>query len=283
MRRESADRKPVARRPRDLLRRTRGISRADAEFLLLALLGCSRHELWLDDRPVAPSRAARFARLARRVAAGEPPQYVTGRAPFLDFEVRVDRRVLVPRPETEELVLRALERRPDPRRVLDFGTGSGCIAIAVARLCPRCRVLAVDSSRRALALAGRNVGEHRLGPRVRLAAADRLDAPALARRRFDLIIANPPYVPTARLARLAWRVRDHEPRAALDGGPDGARILTMLIDGGPDRLAPGGLLALEIDGSHAGALRRRAPAARVERDLAGRVRYLFLEHPGAGR
>lgn len=261
--------------PRALLKRA-PVARSDAEFLLTSLLGRSRHELWLDDRPVPAVTAARFARMVARVAVGAPPQYVAGRAPFLDLELRVDRRVLIPRPETEELVLRSLAYRPDPRRVLDFGTGSGCIAIAVARLCPTARVLAVDSSRPALALARRNVLAQRLGHRVRLLAADRLDTPGLRRRRFDLVIANPPYVPTARLARLAARVRDHEPRVALDGGPDGTKILTMLLDRGPTLLAPGGLLALEVDHSHAAALRRRVPGARLERDLAGRNRYLFI-------
>lgn len=262
--------------PRELLRQARGrIGRADAEFLLLALLGLPRHELWLAGRTVPAATRARFARMLDRVAAGEPPQYVTGRAPFLDFEVRVDRRALIPRPETEELVLRALARRPDPSRVLDFGTGSGCIAIAVARRHPSARVLAVDISARALALARRNLLDHRLGRRVRLLRADSLTLPG-PRRRFDLVISNPPYIPSARLARLSPRVRDHEPHAALDGGPDGAKILTMLLDRGPDLLAPGGLLALEIDHSHAGALRRIAPGACVERDLAGRDRYLFL-------
>jgi len=263
--------------PRALLKQTRGlISRADAEFLLLALLGLPRHELWLTDRPIPTAKRVRFERMVRRVATGEPPQYVTGRAPFLDFELRVDRRVLIPRPETEELVLRALARRPDPRRVLDFGTGSGCIAIAVARRCPAARVLALDASAPALAVCRRNLLEHRLTGRVRPLRADRLDHSALRRRRFDLLIANPPYVPTARLARLATRVRSHEPHVALDGGPDGTKILSMLLARGPELLAPGGLLALEIDHSHADALRYRAPGARVERDLAGRDRYLFL-------
>ncbi|MFO7639243.1 MAG: peptide chain release factor N(5)-glutamine methyltransferase [bacterium] len=263
--------------PRELLAEARvAIGRADAEFLLAGLLGRPRHEFWFDSRPLSPARAARFRRLVGRVAAGEPPQYVTGRAPFLDFELRVDRRALIPRPETEELVLRALALRPAPRRVLDYGTGSGCIAIAVARFCPGARVLAVDRSRRALALARRNLLEHRLARRVRLLAAARPDDPALRRRRFELVIANPPYIPTARLARLAPRVREHEPRSALDGGPDGTKILTMLLDRGPALLAPGGLLAAEVDSSHAAALRRRYPGARLARDLAGRDRYLFL-------
>ena len=111
---------------------------------------------------------------------------------------------------------------------------------------------------------------------MRLLALDNPAGPALRRYRFDLIISNPPYVPIARLARLAPRVRDYEPHVALDGGPDGTKILSMLLDRVPALLAPGGLLAVEIDHTHAAMLKRRLPGAHIERDLAGRDRYLFF-------
>ncbi len=264
---------------RDLLEEASGtIGRADAEFILMSLLGAGRHELY-EDNPVPDGVAAGFRRLLPAAAAGTPPQYLVGSAPFLDFSVLVDPRVLIPRPETEGLVLKALERRPDPGLVLDYGTGSGCIAIAVARAVPAARVVAADVSEDALAVAAANVERHRLGDRIELVRAAGPADPAFdgLRGRVDLLLSNPPYVPTGRLPALEPRVRDHEPKSALDGGPNGTTILNMLLEQGTALLAPGGLLALEIDASHGERLRAAVPAARVEPDLAGLPRYLFLE------
>jgi release factor glutamine methyltransferase len=253
------------------------IDRADAEFLLMSLLRVSRHEAW-SDRPVPRSVVRRFAAAVTAVRRGQPPQYAVRSAPFLDLDLLVDRRVLIPRPETEGLVQRALELCPTPRLVLDYGTGSGCIAVAIALAVPGCRVVAADSSPAALAVARTNVRRYRLGRRVSLLHCSRLDCPALRRLagRVDLLIANPPYIPTARLARLAARVR-REPRSALDGGPKGTTIVEMLVKEGPALVRDNGLIAVEVDSTHARALRRIAPRARVERDLSGRTRYAFLE------
>jgi release factor glutamine methyltransferase len=269
-----------------LLREAAGlVPKTDAEFLLTYLLGVPRHELYIET--TIPARtAARFLRLAACVRAGEPVQYLVCSAPFLDFDAYVDRRVLIPRPETEELVTRTLSRlkskgrspQPEARmRALDFGTGSGCIAIALARAVPEMTILAVDASKAALAVAARNVSKHGLGRRIRLALAKNTFTPALARLRgrLDLLITNPPYVPTGRLARLAKNVR-REPRLALDGGPKGANIVAMLLEHGPGLLKPGGLLAMEIDSTQEAIVRALAPLAEVERDLAGRIRYVFL-------
>jgi len=161
--------------------------------------------------------------------------------------------------------------------VLDYGTGSGCIAIALARALPEAEVIAADSSKAALSVALKNVTRLGLAGRIRLARASSFAAPVLARLhgQCGLLISNPPYVPTSRLARLDRNVR-HEPRPALDGGPKGANIVAMLLTRGPDLLLPGGLLALEIDSTHAAFVRRLAPTAEVERDLSGRTRYAFL-------
>ena len=249
------------------------------------LLGTKRHGLY-SELPVRTRTADRFRRLVARAQAGEPVQYLTGSAPFLNFDVRVDRRVLIPRPETEELVARAIARIRSGREpsavsrkllAVDYGTGSGCIAIALARTLPQARVLAVDASKAALAVAARNVSRYGLAGRIRLAQTRAPDEPVLARRRgrLDLLISNPPYVPTSRLARLDRNVR-REPKLALDGGPKGANIVAMLLAHGPDLLKPGGLLAIEIDSTHEAVVRKLAPAAEIERDLAGRIRYAFL-------
>jgi release factor glutamine methyltransferase len=267
----------------------RRIPQTDAEYLLESLLGRKRHEFYLGID--VPKRiAARFARQVAEAQRGSPVQYLAGSTPFLDFEVRVDRRVLIPRPETEELVLRSLSRRSLPPSlhpsippslsplVLDFGTGSGCIAIAVARLLPRASVIAVDASRAALNVARENVRRLGVARRIRFVQARSLADRQLAqlRGRLDLLISNPPYVPTRRLARLPVSVRDHEPRLALDGGTNGTKIVAMLLEHGPTFLRPDGLMALEIDWSHSRFVRRLARSADIERDLAGRTRYAFL-------
>ena len=166
------------------------------------------------------------------------------------------------------------------RRLLavDYGTGSGCIAIALARALPEAGVLAVDASKAALAVAERNVARYGLARRIRLARARGIEDRVLSRLRgrLDLLISNPPYVPTPRLARLDRAVR-REPRLALDGGPKGANIVAMLLTRGPGLLKPGGLLAVEIDATHEAVVRRLAPDADIERDLSGRVRYAFLQ------
>jgi release factor glutamine methyltransferase len=275
----------------------RRIPQTDAEYLLESLLGRKRHEFYLGID--VPKRiAARFDRQVAKAQRGCPVQYLAGSAPFLDFEVRVDRRVLIPRPETEELVLRSLSRRSLPPSlhpcippslhpcippslsplVLDFGTGSGCIAIAVARLLPRASVIAVDASRAALNVARENVRRLGVARRIRFVQARSLADRQLAqlRGKLDLLISNPPYVPTRRLARLPVSVRDHEPRLALDGGTNGTKIVAMLLEHGPTFLRPDGLMALEIDWSQGRFVRRLARSADIERDLAGRTRYAFI-------
>ncbi len=269
-----------------LLKETsRAIPRTDAEYLLMHLLGVRRHELY-SQLPVPTRTADRFRRLVARAEAGEPVQYLTRSAPFLDFDLHVDRRVLIPRPETEELVARTLARlkseakSPRPKaktKAVDFGTGSGCIAIALARALPDARILAVDASRTALAVAARNVARHGLAGRVRLERARSIEDRVLSRLhgRLDLLISNPPYVPTPRLARLSRAVR-REPRLALDGGSKGANIVAMLLTSGPDLLRPGGLLAVEIDATHEAVVRWLAPDAEIEHDLPGKIRYAFM-------
>jgi release factor glutamine methyltransferase len=278
---------------RDLVRATdSAVPRVDAEFLLMSLLNMQRHDLYSGTAlPLAAVR--RFRRLVARARTGEPVQYLVHSAPFLDLDLYVDHRVLIPRPETEELVLRAIARlrlsqapvslttRP---LLLDFGTGSGCIAIALALRIPKARVVAVDASRAALAVARRNVERHRLSGRVRLLHARSLADPRIRRcRAFDLIVANPPYVPTRRLAKLAPRVRDYEPKISLDGGPNGANIVAMILEQGPALLRPGGTLAMEIDATQRQFVLDNRPGAVVESDLASRPRYVFWhksEHPG---
>ncbi len=254
------------------------IPRREAEILLMHLLRVSRHELYLSTTRVSPATAQTFSCLAAEVKQGRPVQYVTNSAPFLDLSLYVDERVLIPRPETEQLVARAAEKMTDPELIIDYGTGSGCIAITLAREFNKARVVAVDTSSEALAVARLNCRELGVADRVELRQASDLDDPVFTplRGKVDLLISNPPYVPDSRIPFLDPRVRDHEPKTSLDGGRNGTRILTMLLDKGRELLAPGGLLALEIDETQADLLRERAESAVIEKDLAGKPRYLFV-------
>jgi release factor glutamine methyltransferase len=255
--------------------------RADAEVLLAAALGTSRAGVIASARRPLPAAAGTtFAALVARRQAREPLQYVTGRQEFWSLDLAVDRRVLVPRPETEVVVATALGVAPGARRVLDVGTGSGAIAAALARELPAARVWASDRSAAALAVAAANL--RRLAPGVGLVAADLLAA--FRPGAFDLVVANPPYVADAELAGLDPEIRDHEPRPALAGGPDGLAVVRALAAGAAAALAPGGWLVIEIGAGQAARARAameeggfddvtvvRDPGG-IERVLAARVR-----------
>lgn len=222
--------------------------RAEAEWLLAGLLGCGRSALGLrlrDGLP-APVEAAYRAAVERRCRR-EPLQQILGWEEFRGLRLRVTPDVLVPRPETEVLVEVALGRWPRRgRRVVDVGTGSGCVACAIARELRQAQVLAVDRCPRALAVARTNVNALGLQNQVRLLCADLL-GPVVS-TGVDLVVANPPYLPTALLASLPPEVRDWEPRLALDGGPDGLAVIRRLVGEAARVLRPGGVLALETAG-----------------------------------
>jgi len=264
---------------------SRRIGPADAEFVAAHLLGLKRHELFLSETELTSELTIEFDRMVSEVASGRPVQYITKSAPFLDFEVYVDERVLIPRPETEELVTRAAARMEsrisnlESSIALDFGTGSGCIAIALARMLGTVRVVAVDASADALDVCRLNVGRFGLDARVSVQQADSLSSPVLSALagKVNLLVSNPPYIPSARIAALDPKVRDHEPKFALDGGPKGTNILSMLVSGGPALMRPGGVIALEIDPSQVAELLRKAPAGTIESDLSGLPRYFFLD------
>jgi release factor glutamine methyltransferase len=230
-------------------------ARVDAEHLLARSLGCPRIQLYVQhDRLLDEGERAGFRELVRRRLAREPVAYIEGTKGFhaLDLELIVDRRVLVPRPETEHLVDWLLESlRPPPAplmHVLDVGTGSGAIALAIAKARYEVHVTAVDASPDALDVARQNVQRIGLAERVTLRVSELLDAVDLPAHGFDAIAANLPYIPSGELQALAPEVRDWEPRAALDGGPDGLAVIRRLIADVRDRraLAPGGRLFLEV-------------------------------------
>lgn len=257
-------------------------ARVESEWLLASVLGVDRAALHLDPaRRLATSTIARYLSLVERRAAREPLQYLLGWEDFHGVRLAVTPDVLVPRPETEGLVEWAIEvlgHCPEPV-VADLGTGSGAIACAIAHALPRAEVLAVEVSAGALAVASRNVRELSLSSRVRLLAGD-LFAPlgALA-ASLDLVVANPPYLPSALLPSLPPEVSRHEPRAALDGGPDGLAVIRRIVAGAPPVLRRGGWLLMEIGDDQAGPVASLMAAEgfagiRARRDLNGIERYI---------
>jgi release factor glutamine methyltransferase len=259
--------------------------RLDAEHLLAHALETSRLQLYLHyDRPLAPEELAAFKPLLLRRARREPLQYVLGRTGFRELELATDPRALIPRPETEVLVEVVLEgvRGRTGLRALDVGTGSGCIALSLALEGPFTRVVGVDASADALALARENAA--RTGIEVALRHGSLYD-PLEAGEHFDVIASNPPYVARGEAGDLAPEIRDFEPGAALFAGPDGLDVLRPLVAGAPRHLAPEGVLALEVGASQTEAVAAlvRATGAfddvTVHRDLTGRPRIVAARRP----
>jgi release factor glutamine methyltransferase len=221
--------------------------------------------------------------LVKRRRTREPVAYILGEREFYGRVFRVDRRVLVPRPDTEALVDVALERtrkRSMSLRALDLCTGSGCVAITIARERPTARLHATDASKDALAVARENA--LRLGAyNVSFRESDLYDALEPG-DRFDLIVANPPYVASDNIPALMADVREFEPRQALDGGADGLRIVRRVVLGAPDFLVPGGKLALEVGQGQAGAV-ARALSERGFLDVAVSRDYARIERVVDGR
>lgn len=222
--------------------------RLEAELLLAHALGCSRTDLYTRyaEEPGEAQRTA-FRELVKQRAAGKPVAHLLGRKEFYSLELEVSPAVLVPRGDSEWLVTEAeaLGKAMDAPTILDVGTGSGCLAIALAVRLKSASVSAIDVSEEALAVARRNAEKHKVADRVRFLHGD-LFAPLADDDRFDLIVSNPPYVTTAALAALAPEVRDQEPRLALDGGPDGFAVIDRLIAEAGTRLKPAGYLLCEV-------------------------------------
>ncbi len=223
-------------------------ARLEAELLMAHLLGVERLRLYTDpERPLAGTELDRYKELIRRRLSGEPLAYITGKKAFLKWEFNVTPDVLVPRPETEILVEKTLAMLETAAggRILELGTGSGIITIALAHYLPAYQFEAVDISPAALGVAAGNAACHQLSERIAFYEGDLYEAlPAGRENAYTAIVSNPPYIPSGVLPTLAREVR-MEPRQALDGGPDGLEIIRRIISRAPEFLAPGGFLALE--------------------------------------
>ena len=239
-------------------------ARLDAEILLAHALGIERITLYTDsERPLLPAELDLARGLVARRAAREPIAYITGTRSFRHLTLRVSPDVLVPRPETEHLVEWGIELAPEGASILDWGTGSGAVALAIASERPDVSVTAIDRSHAALAIAR---GNDDLG-RVDFIESDSFQA--LAGRRFDLILANPPYLSDSELADTPETELSFEPAGALVAGPTGFEAINEIIATAPHHLSTDGSLVLEVGDGQAGAARERMLAAGY-RDVAGR-------------
>ncbi|MGH9467733.1 MAG: peptide chain release factor N(5)-glutamine methyltransferase [Terriglobales bacterium] len=260
--------------------------RLTAEVLLAATIGQERSYLYAHpEEELAPAEAARARTAIQARAAGTPLQYLTGVQEFYGRPFTVAPGVLIPRPETELVVAAALEHVApgEALRLLDVGTGSGCIAVTLARERPQARVVATDVSAAALAIAAANA--QFLGARVEFLQTDLttgLSGP------FDVIVSNPPYVAEAEVASLAREVREHEPRLALVAGPSGDEIYARLIPQARARLRAGGWLVLELGYASAAHVRGYVEGGgwtqvETRRDALGWERVLVAQRPPAGQ
>jgi len=255
--------------------------RLNAELLIGHVLGLKRMQLYLQfERPLAEAELEKLRPLVRRRSQHEPLQYILGETEFFHVRLKVDRRALIPRPETEQLCELVTQRlAAPPAAVLDLGTGCGAIALALAVHYPSAAVTAVDASADALALAQENAAALGVASRVWLRQSDWFSALA-PEERFDLIVANPPYLSEQEAASAMAEVREHEPRQALTPGPGGGEALARIIAGAPPFLRDGGLLALETGSDQHDRLRAQAAGAGLGgieslRDLSDRDRFLL--------
>lgn len=234
--------------------------RLDAEVLLARSLGCQRIELYtrFDEEPDDAARTE-FREFVRRRAEGTPVAYLVGHREFYSLDFRVTSDVLIPRPETELLVVAVLDLAKETRHgtqssespapspelsIADVGTGSGCIAVSLAKHLPACRMTAIDISSAALSVAEDNARSNHQDDRIEFVESDLLSA--VDNRQFDFIVSNPPYVAEGEWANLAQDVRDFEPHVALVSGPRGTEAIERLIPQAAEHLRPGGHLLLEI-------------------------------------
>jgi release factor glutamine methyltransferase len=296
-------------------------SRLQAELLLAHLLKLPRMKLYLNfDRGLTPSETDALRESVKRRGQREPLQHIVGSTSFCGFEIAVNRHALVPRPETEllaELGWQFLKQLSEGRvtrvpiqndgdsdnsslRALDFGTGTGCIAIALAAKCPGVIITAVDVSAEALALAQQNAAANQVAERIEFLQGDGFAAfqsegrvtrvpiqndgdscnSSLRKWEFDLIISNPPYIPSAEIATLEPEVRDHDPRAALDGGADGLDFYRKLATEAKPFLKPDGKIMLEFGDGQAEAIKsifenEKWIVEAVKEDYSHRARILI--------
>jgi len=262
-----------------------------AEILLAHVIGCDRLRLYMDqDRPASPLELEQLRDLTRRALAHEPVQYLTREAWFFGLPLGVDQRVLIPRPATETLVGHVLQHarathasggdRGEGMLIADVCTGSGCVAVALAKHLPGARLIATDISAEALELAKHNARRHGVADRVEFVCGDLIQAlrahpVAGSDDSLDYLVSNPPYIPDEEWRDVPPNVKNHEPERALRGGEDGLDLVRVIFEEGPPLVRPGGLLLVEVAASRAAeardmlAARAHMEDVDVLRDIEG--------------
>ena len=258
--------------------------RLNAELLVGSALGLKRMQLYLQfERPLAEADLEKVRPLVRRRGQREPLQYILGETEFYGLRLKTDRRALIPRPETELLIEIVVAACPvAPARILDLGTGSGAIALALAKAFPAAQVVAVDRSPDALALARENAAALGLDCQVTWLESDWFSA--VPAGQFELVVSNPPYLSAEETAQTAAEVRQFEPTSALTAADEGRADLFTIIKTAPSFMAPGAWLALETGIAQHGALRSAMEAVGLgefasRQDLTGRDRFVLARKP----
>lgn len=264
--------------------------RLQVELLLAHVLGMQRMKLYLNfERVLTDEELGKLRELIKRRGNREPLQHIVGSANFCGLEFAVNRHVLIPRPETELLAERAwsfLAGKVPPPTALDFGTGSGCLAILLAVKCPQAEIHALDISGEALATARQNARRHDVQDRIQFHQGDGFDA-VPAGKKFSLIISNPPYISSEEISTLDPEVREHDPRLALDGGLDGLDFYRRLAGGAQAWLAADGVLMMEFGEGQAAAIEKLFQGQKwiveaVEPDYTQRLRFLIVRPNRSG-
>ena len=269
--------------------KTKGIDspRLSAEWLLCYVLGVKRIELYTQfNKVVGPEQLSRLHELVKRAGAHEPIAYIIGKKEFYSLEFEITKDCLIPRPETELLVERAIEflrTRNGEQFICDLCTGSGCVAVAIARNFANCRIVATDISDAALAVAEKNVAKHGLMNRIKLLQGNLFepDIAGLGPAKFDLIVSNPPYVSEHEYENLAPNIKDYEPKSALTAGKEGLDIIKRIIADTNQHLKPVGILMLEIGNEQGNAVRNLLETAgyfdavKIEKDYSNLDRLVI--------
>jgi release factor glutamine methyltransferase len=254
--------------------------RLTIELLLAHLLKKKRMDLYLEfERELDEATLARLREMVKRRVTGEPLQYITGEVDFCGLKFQVDKRVLIPRPETELLVETVAGR--NPRKIVDVGTGSGCIAIALAKKLPEAEITALDVSPEALEVARGNAALHQIEKNIRFLESDLLEALPDG-FVVDAIVSNPPYIADGELVKLPKEVRDFEPVRALAAGEDGLKVIQRLVMDARRILSPSGFVALEIGAGQRAAVeeifgQQGLAVVEVVKDLQGHERVIVAQ------
>ncbi|MEZ5942710.1 MAG: peptide chain release factor N(5)-glutamine methyltransferase [Planctomycetaceae bacterium] len=261
--------------------------RLDGEILLAHARKCPRIQLYTQyDQPLSNEQRTHMRELVKRRANAEPVAYLVGHREFFSLDFLLTKDVLIPRPDTETLVMAALDviKQHPQSRVLDLCTGSGCIAVSLAVNAPKAKLTAVELSPPAAEVARKNIARHGVSERVELLTGD-LFAPVPAGSKFDVIVSNPPYITSEEMQQLDPDVRLHEPHLALEAGADGLDVIRRIVDQSRQFLTPGGSLLIELDPAQAQpVLELMKSAGYVDEsalnDLAGNARVVQSKWPG---